>query len=356
MFSFNALECKASQSPLPVIINKDVLSREDFFRLLQPVRTKELELMAVKANSLTVANFGRTVQIYTPLYLSSYCVNSCIYCGFNVNNRIKRKKLTFEEVRKEAEFIASTGMKHILILTGESRKATPITYLLECVEILKSYFSSISIEIYPLSEEEYKELIRAGVDGLTLYQEVYEPSVYREVHPSGPKSDYDFRLKAPDRALRAGMRTVNIGALLGLYDWQREIVATGLHAQYLQNTYSEAEISVSFPRLRPHAGNYEPLSPVDDYSLTQIIIALRLFLPRLGITLSTRESAELRDNLLPLGVTKMSADSCTSVGRVTSEDVGTEQFSVSDKRSLEEIKSMLAEKGYQPVMKDWMHL
>jgi 2-iminoacetate synthase len=218
----------------------------------------------------------------------------------------------------------------------------------------KKYFTSISIEVYPLEKEEYGELVEAGVDGLTLYQEVYDEDVYHEVHLSGPKKNYLYRLDAPERACMAGIRSVNIGALLGLNQWKTEAFFTGLHADYLQSKYPETEISVSLPRLRPHAGSFQPKSIVSDRDLVQIMLALRLFLPRAGITVSTRERSQFRDNLIGLGVTKMSAGSSTEVGGHSDENKSTGQFSISDTRSVEEMREIIYQKGYQPVFKDWM--
>ncbi|MBZ4654097.1 MAG: thiH1 [Peptococcaceae bacterium] len=334
---------------------KEALVERDFLNLLSEQAVPYLERMAQKAHQLTVQNFGRVILLYTPLYLANYCVNQCAYCGFNVTNRITRKKLTLEEVEKEARAIAQTGLRHILILTGESRHHTPVSYIEDCVRVLKNYFDSISIEIYPLTEEEYGQLVAAGVDGLTLYQEVYDPVTYDEIHLAGPKKDYRFRLAAPERACRARMRAVNIGALLGLQDWRKEAFFTGLHAAYLQDKYLDTEISVSLPRLRPHVGNFAPRSVVSDRDLVQILLALRLFLPRAGITISTRERAEFRDNLLPLGVTKMSAGSCTSVGGHL-EEATEGQFDIADQRSVREMHAMLVSRGYQPLYKDWHHL
>jgi 2-iminoacetate synthase len=318
-----------------------------------------LEKIAQKARGITLRNFGRTIQLYAPVYLSNYCDNSCVYCGFNANNNIERRRLTPDEVEIEAAFISRTGLKHILILTGESRRMSPVSYIKDCVGILKKYFSSISIEVYPLTEAEYSELISEGVDGLTIYQEVYDEKIYSKMHPSGPKSDYLFRLDAPERGARAGMRSVNIGALLGLADWRKEIFLLGLHAKYLQDKFPCVEISASIPRIRPQGANgFKASCEVSDKNITQIILALRLFLPRIGITLSTRERPELRDNLIPLGVTKISAGSTTCVGghTVGYEDGSSPQFEISDRRSVDEIKSMLDNKGYQPVLKDWMQI
>jgi len=327
--------------------------------LLSPVAEGLLEPMAQKAHSLTLQHFGRTIQIYTPMYLSNFCENQCAYCGFNAKNRMPRKTLTLAEVEKEAAFIASTGIEHLLILTGDSRAKSPPAYIKECLRVLKKHFSSISAEIYALTEEEYADLARAGIDGLTLYQETYDEAVYDRVHRSGPKKNFRFRLDAPERAARAGMRGVNIGALLGLSDWRKEIFLMGLHAQYLQDRYGEAEVGASLPRLRPHAGEFKEITEVSDKHAAQILMALRIFLPRLGIALSTRESAAFRENLLPLGITRMSAGSTTRVGGHTlgsAEGENTPQFEISDPRDVEAMKAMLTLKGYQPVMKDWMQL
>lgn len=325
--------------------------------LLSPAAERLLEPMAQKAHALTLMHFGKTVQLYTPMYLSNYCENECAYCGFNAANKMPRKTLTLEEMEKEAAFIASTGIQHLLILTGDSREKSPPAYIRKCLKVLKKYFSSISVEIYALTGEEYANLARSGVDGLTLYQETYDEVVYARVHKAGPKMDFRFRLDAPERAAQSGMRSVNIGTLLGLNDWRKEVFGMGLHAQYLQDRYGKVEIGVSLPRIRPHTGDFKAITEVNDRNMTQIIVALRLFLPRIGITLSTRENASLRENLLPLGITRMSAGSTTRVGGHTigfSEEHNVPQFEISDPRDVQEIKEMLAAKGYQPVLKDWM--
>lgn len=331
---------------------KKAIKEKDLKALLSIDAQKHLEEMAEEAQRISLQYFGRAILLYTPMYLSNYCVNKCSYCGFNVDNDVKRNKLSLNEVEKEAKFISSTGLKHILILTGESREHSPVSYIQDCVKILKKYFTSISVEIYPLSEEEYKELVEEGVDGLTIYQEVYDKEKYKEVHLAGPKADYQFRLNAPERACKAHMRTVNIGSLLGLAPWREEVIRTAMHAKYLQDKYPDTELSVSVPRIRPHEGTFKDIIEVSDKDLVQIIIALRIFLPRVGITVSTRESAYMRDNLLALGITKMSAESTTSVGGHTiNED--SKQFEISDGRNVEEIKQMLLAKNYQPVLKDW---
>ncbi len=353
-FDFEAFDKKVTEERVVDAIYKEHLDENDFLTLLSGKASAFLEEMAVRARKLTCQYFGRVVLLYTPMYLSNYCVNKCAYCGFNAENRIERKRLELPQIEREAEIISRTGLKHILILTGESRKMSPVSYIKECVGILKKYFSSICIEVYPLGTEEYKELVEAGVDGMTIYQEAYDEAVYEAVHLSGPKKEYLYRLNAPERACTAGMRTVNIGALLGLNAWMAEVFFTGLHANYLQNVYPETEISVSLPRLRPHVGSFQPKSHVTDKNLVQIMLALRLYLPRVGITISTRESSKLRDNLLGLGITKMSAGSSTEVGGHSLEDKTVGQFSISDPRSVDEIKDMVYKKGYQPVFKDWL--
>lgn len=354
-FDFEGFFKQAAGDRIKKIIAKNRLTELDYLSLLSPAAEEHLEEMAQRARRLTIQHFGRVMMLYTPLYLSNYCVNHCVYCGFQVNNKLERKKLKPEEVEKEARIIASTGLKHILILTGESRRASPVSYIKECVEILKKYFTSISIEIYPLEEEEYRELVSAGVDGLTIYQEVYDEGVYAQMHPAGPKRNYRFRLEAPERACRAGMRAVNVGALLGLHDWRSEAFFTGLHADYLQDTFPDVEVSISPPRVRPHLGGFQPRVKVSDKNLVQYILAFRLFMPRGGITISTREPAWLRDHLVRLGATRMSAGSCTAVGgRTGSESAG--QFEISDGRSVVEMAQMLYAQGYQPVYKDWQML
>lgn len=327
----------------------------DYLALLSPAAEKQLEEMARQAHRLTVRHFGRTILLYTPMYLSNYCVNKCVYCGFRSGNELERKKLTPAEVEAEAALIAAAGLKHILILTGESRKESPVTYIKECVQVLKKYFTAISIEIYPLKEEEYAELAEAGVDGLTMYQEVYDEEIYAEMHPAGPKRDYRFRLEAPERACRAGIRSVNVGALLGLEDWRKEAFFTGLHAEYLQNKFPDVEISISPPRMRPHLGGFPPRVTVTDRNLVQYVVAFRLFMPRGGITVSTRERPELRDHLVRLGVTRMSAGSCTAVGGRTAGD-STGQFEISDERDVAAMADMIYSQGYQPLYKDWQYI
>lgn len=351
-FNFNSFFDNLTDEDIKKIITKNRLSALDYLALLSPRAEFFLEEMAGRAQRLTVQHFGRVIFLYTPIYLANYCVNQCVYCSFRARNKLERKKLTLPEVEHEAEAIAATGLKHILVLTGESRRHSPVSYIRQCAEVLKKRFTSISIEIYALEEAEYADLILAGVDGMTIYQEVYNEENYARLHPAGPKSNYRFRLDAPERACRAGMRTINVGALLGLGRWRTEAFFTGLHADYLQNRYPDVEVSISPPRIRPHLGGFQPEFEVGDKNLVQYMLAYRLFMPRGGITISTRERAELRNRLVKLGATKMSAGSCTAVGgRSNSES--TAQFEISDERDVAEMAKMLYAQGYQPVYKDW---
>lgn len=335
------------------VLAKERLDAMDYLTLLAPAAEEYLEQMAQRANRITMNQFGRSILLYTPLYLSNYCTNQCVYCGFNATNKIGRKQLTLEEVETEAKRISETGLKHILILTGESKEKASLEYLQDCCRVMEKYFTSIGIEIYPMGQTEYESLIECGVDSLTVYQETYNEGLYDELHLRGPKKDYRYRLDAPERGAEARMRSVNIGALLGLDEWRRESFFTGIHADYLQNQYPDVEVSVSFPRMRPHTGAYEPEYPVNDKNLVQILLAMRIFMPRAGLTISTREDAEFRNNIVNLGVTKMSAGSTTAVGGHTQEEKGTGQFDISDERSVEEMAEALKALGRQPVYKDW---
>lgn len=338
-------------------LSRERLYPEDLLALLSPSAKPHLEEMAQKAHRLTVQNFGRSIALFTPLYLANYCNNSCVYCSFNANNQIVRRKLTFYEVEQEGKAIAATGLQHLLLLTGESRQHSGPDYLEACVKRLRPFFASLGIEVYPLEQEEYRRLYEAGVDVLTIFQEAYDEEIYASVHPAGPKRNHRYRLDAPERACRAGIPSVNIGALLGLGEWRDEAFFTALHVEYLQQCYPDVELSISVPRLRPHVGTYQPkTNPVTDAALVQIILAYRLFLPRTGLTLSTREPPRLREDILPLGITKMSAGSLTSVGGYAENtEVGSAQFEIADERPVGEIAAMLRSKGYQPTFCDWVN-
>jgi len=332
---------------------KDNLS---FLRMLSPVAQDEcLEDMAQQSHKLTLQNFGKTISLFTPLYLSNICENACIYCGFNHYNHIKRSKLTLQEVEKEGQAIHDMGMRHLIILTGESRAATPPTYIADCVRVLKKYVSSICIEVYSLTNDEYEMLFDAGVDAFTMFQETYNEDIYPGLHPEGPKHDYRTRVDSPEKACKANYHSVNIGALLGLDEWRREVFFTGLHAKYLQDHYPNTDIAVSLPRIRPCVGDglFQPKSIVDDKAIVQAMVALRCFLPRVGITVSTRESPEFRDHLMGLGVTKMSAGSVTEVGGHSGDAKSEGQFEISDDRDTSAMAEAIKHCGFQPIYKDW---
>ncbi|MGL5614669.1 MAG: 2-iminoacetate synthase ThiH [Sarcina sp.] len=334
-------------------IEKENLDYKDFLNLISPKAENYLEPMAKRANEVTERLFGRAVKLYTPIYIANICVNKCRYCSYNIENDIKRKKLSLEEIEKEAKEISEKGFKDILLLTGESKVHSPVSYIAEAAKILKKYFSSVTIEIYPLEVEEYKELIDNGVDGLTIYQEVYNKEIYKNVHLKGPKRNYKFRLDGPERGAKAGMNFISIGALLGLDDFRKESFFTALHGKYLLEKYNNIDLSFSLPRIRPHIGVFEEVKEVTDKNLVQSLLAIKLFHKQSNINISTRESAEFRENLLPLGVRKLSAGVSTAVGGHSIEDSGEKQFEINDDRSLEEIKKSLKNKGYQVVLKDW---
>ena len=337
-------------------LNRTTATADDFLALMSPAASPLIEEMAQKATRLTAQHFGKTISLFTPLYLSNFCTNHCVYCGFNCRNHIPRSQLTLEQVEREGQAIATTGLKHLLILTGDAPAKAGVDYLEACTRILSQYFPSVTLEVYAMTEEEYGRLVAAGVDGLTMFQETYDETLYSELHPKGPKRDFRFRLDAPERGCMAGMRVVDIGALLGLGDWRRDALLTGLHAAYLQHKYPETDIAVSLPRMRPHAGEFQPTTIVSDRDMVQFMLALRIFLPRVGITISTRENAEFRENILPLGVTRMSAGVSTAVGghsKEASDDDNVGQFEISDDRSVEEMCAALRKHGYQPVFKDW---
>ena len=351
-FDFDGFFRGVTRQKIESILAKDKLSDLDFLALLSNAAQIFLEPMAQKAYGITRMYFGKAIVLFTPLYISNLCENVCAYCSFARQHTIARKHLTFDEIREESRRIAESGIRHILVLTGESRGAAHMGYLTESVRIIRQEFSSVGIEIYPLTEEEYRGLIDQGVDGLTIYQEIYDESAYRRLHCGGPKEDYHFRLEAPDRAARQGVRGITVGALMGLGDARREAFFTGLHARYLRKTFPGVEISVSFPRIRPLAGDFVPPFPVSDAQFVQTLMAARIFLRNAGITLSTRESSHFRDSVLPLGVTKMSAGVSTAVG-AHSSGPSTAQFEIADKRTVGDVKTDLLTMGYQPVMLDW---
>ena len=354
---FDTIFAETTGADVLRVINKTVKIPEDLLVMLSPAAQEPevLEAMAREANRITERFFGKTITLFTPLYLSNVCDNGCVYCGFNRNNPVKRGILTPEEIEAEGQAIKDSGIRHVIILTGESRKATPPEYVANAVRILKKYVDSVIIEIYSLEPSEYEMLFEAGAEGFTMFQETYNEDIYPALHPIGEKANYKKRLDSPELACKAGYNTVNIGALLGLDDWRRDTFFTGLHAKYLQDNYPGSDIAVSIPRICEHEGvtGYNASCSVKDIDLVQAMLAYRLFLPRLGITISTREPAALRDKLIGLGVTKMSAGSVTEVGGHADEAKSDGQFEITDTRSVEEMSEAIKKAGYQPVFKDW---
>ncbi len=340
------------------------LDEHDFLVLLSPAAQQYLEPMARRAQDETIRHFGKTVQFFTPLYLANFCTNRCVYCGFNTNRSIPRQMLSLEEVEKEAKVIAATGLRRILALTGDAPAKTGATYLADCVAVLAKYFPSVGIEVPSMTVEEYALVVNAGTDSMTMFQETYNEVLYEKLHPAGPKRDFGFRVDAPERAIMGGMRSVNLGALLGLDDWRRDIFQTARHAVFLQTKYPEQEVSLSLPRIRPcgekpttQAERDFAAIPVSDKEFVQALLAFRCFMPQAGITLSTREPAEFRDKVIPLGITRISAGVSTAVGGHTDETKGDDhepQFDISDPRSVDEMARVIESLGYQPVFTDWL--
>lgn len=332
---------------------KQKLNIDDFQALISPAAEPYLELMAQKSMQLTQKRFGKTIQFYVPMYLSNVCTNTCVYCGFNHNNDFERTILTKEQVLSEANELRELGFEHLLLVTGESTKHCGVDYIKEMMEALSDKFSLISIEVQPLETDEYKELARFGLNTVYIYQETYNQANYKKYHPSGKKSNYQYRLETPDRLGKAGIHRIGLGCLLGLEDWRVDSFYTALHLQYLERKYWQTKYSVSFPRLRPHAGSFEPNYKNNQRNLLQIICAYRLFNEHVELSLSTREEPAFRDNMLKLGVTSFSAGSKTNPGGYASEEDTLEQFSVHDDRSPKEIAEVVKAKGYEVIWKDW---
>jgi len=354
-FDYEGFFKKLTSKDIAKALDSSKLTELEFLSLLSPIAENYLEDMALKSNNTTIKQFGKTIQLYTPIYISNHCTNECIYCGFNKNIDIPRHQLSIEEIEKEAAEISKTGLRHILVLTGSAKHIATTEYIVKSIEVIKKYFTSISIEMYPMEIDDYNKLFSAGADGLTIYQETYDEELYKKLHLSGPKRNYQYRLSAPDRACIAGMRRINVGTLLGLKDWKQDILMSGLHCKYLQDKYPDVEISLSLPRMQDHNGKFKNPLMVSDKSIVQAITAFRLFMPRAGINISTRENASFRNNIIPLGVTKFSAGSTTAVGGHTSNN-STKQFELSDNRTVDEIKKIIVSKGYQAVFKDWQYL
>lgn len=326
---------------------------DDFKALLSPAASNYLEQMAKLSHELSIKRFGKTIQLYAPLYLSNECNNICTYCGFSLDNKVKRKTLTDEEVLQEAAHLKNQGFNHILLVTGEANHTVHAAYIKHAVELLHTYFANISIEVQPLETNEYKTLHEAGVHSVLVYQETYHHEVYKQYHPKGKKSNFEHRLETPDRIGQAGVHKIGLGILLGLEDWRVDSLFCALHLDYLQKTYWQTKYSVSFPRMRPAEGIIEPNVIVTDRELVQLLCAYRLFQEDIELSISTRESEHLRNHIIPLGTTSMSAGSKTNPGGYTVEPGSLEQFEICDDRSLDEISSLIRQSGYEPVYKDW---
>jgi 2-iminoacetate synthase len=347
-----------------------------FASLLTPKTDAQLDSLASRAHELTVQHFGRTMRLFAPLYLSNECVNSCRYCGFSRDNPILRVTLSVDEVVKEAKHLARQGFRQLLLVAGEHPKFVSSDYLAQCIRALRDDFSSIAIEIGPLETEEYVPVVDAGAEGLVVYQETYNRVAYAEVHTSGPKRNFDWRLQCPERGYDAGFRRIGVGALFGLSPWREDAIALAAHVEHLLKRCWKSSITVSVPRLRPAAGEFRPLFPMTDRELVQVVCALRIVFPQVGIVLSTREPAELRDLLVTVGVTMMSAGSHTEPGGYTHQGwqnihrtvrgriippelavaesaTATGQFEISDSRSAAQIAAVLRQRGLEPIWKDW---
>lgn len=346
-------------------LEHNTCSVEDFKALLSPAAQPFIEQMAQKARLETRKHFGNTVYLFTPLYIANYCENYCVYCGFNCYNNIDRMKLTMEQIEHEMQVIADSGMEEILILTGESRSMSDINYIGEACKLARKYFKMVGLEIYPVNTDEYAYLHQCGADYVTVFQETYDSDKYETLHLFGHKRVWPYRFEAQERALMGGMRGVAFSALLGLSDFRKDALASALHVYFLQRKYPHAEMSLSCPRLRPIINN-DKINPLDvhEKQLCQIICAYRIFLPFVGITVSSRESASFRDGIIKIAATKVSAGVSTGIGdhedkytgKETDCDKGDEQFEINDNRSFEKMYKDIAQEGLQPVLNDYLYV
>jgi 2-iminoacetate synthase len=362
---------------------KSQLSLTDFAHLISPAGGESLESLCRRSQAVTQQRFGKVIRLFAPLYLSNECINNCKYCGFSRDNAILRVTLSVEEVVREARALKEQGFRNILLVAGEHPKFVSNGYMAECVRVLHEEIPSISLEVGPMETEEYRPIVEAGADGLVVYQETYDREIYNDMHTAGPKRNFDWRLETPERAYAAGFRRLGIGALYGLSDWRMEAISVAAHAHYLLRTCWKSQVTISLPRLRPCAGEFQPLTHLSDRELVQLVCAFRLFLPDVGLVLSTRETPKLRDGLIPLGVTLISAGSHTEPGgytgagkdkihhtergRIVELAAGasewspmanratnaTGQFDIADERSPQEVAQLIRRLGYEPVWKDW---
>jgi 2-iminoacetate synthase len=334
------------------VLQKNHFTLLDLPVLLSPAAANFLEPLAQKAQAITTQRFGKTMSLFAPLYLSNACYNKCTYCGFSMELDYPRKVLSDAEILDEVAVLSKRGIKHVLILTGEAPDVAGVDYLEHCIRLIAPHFSSVGIEVQPLKQIEYERFIRAGVSSLTVYQETYDREAYAVHHVAGKKRNFDLRLDTATRGAKAGMFRINLGALLGLSDWRYEAIALAHHLHYMRKHYWQVKLGLSFPRIQKMVGQYSPPHDIDDASLVQYICTMRLLFPDAHISLSTREKELLRNSLLHIAITEMSADSCTDPGGYT--DLGAvEQFEISDERSVAEIQALLVQNGFDPVLKDW---
>lgn len=335
------------------VLDKETINLEDFKVLISPAAKPFIEEMAQRSAAITKKRFGNTMQMYIPMYLSNECQNICTYCGFSLTNKIPRKTLNDSEILKEVSLLKSKGYDHILLVTGEANKTVGVAYLKHAIELIREHFSNISIEVQPLNQDEYKQLIDVGLYAVLVYQETYHKATYKIHHPKGKKSNFEYRLDTADRLGKAGIHKIGIGALFGLEDWRVDSFYTALHLKYLQKKYWKTKYSISFPRLRPHEGDVQPKVEMTDSDLVQLICAYRLLDEDVELSMSTRESEKFRDNIIQLGITSISAESKTNPGGYAVDPQSLEQFEISDERNTEEIQQMIKSKGYEVVWKDW---
>ena len=359
------------------VLQKTKLTLSDFARLISPAASQHLELMCRRSQQLTQQRFGKVIRFFAPLYLSNECINNCTYCGFSRDNPILRVTLSVDDVVREARALKEQGFRNILLVAGEHPKFVSNNYLVDCVRPLHAETPSISLEVGPMETDEYRPLVQAGAEGLVVYQETYDRAVYEQMHTAGPKRNFDWRLETPERAYTAGFRRLGIGALYGLSDWRLEALSVAAHADYLLRNCWKAQVTISLPRLRPCAGEFQPLTQMSDRELVQLVCAFRLMFPDVGLVLSTREPAKLRNGLFPLGITLISAGSHTEPGGYTGAgkekihqtvrgrivelaagssewaNGATGQFDIADERSPQEVAQLIRQLGYEPVWKDW---
>jgi len=332
---------------------KKKIDLADFQALISPAGSAYLEQIAKKSMELTQKRFGKCIQMYIPLYISNSCTNTCVYCGFNHKNKFDRKILNTDEIKQEAKAIKKLGFEHVLLVSGEDQLNCGAHYIEKMMEAIQKDFSLISLEAQPLKTKEYESLAKKGLNTVYIYQETYNESNYKTYHPSGKKSNYQYRLETPDRLGKAGVHKIGLGCLLGLEDWRVDTFFTALHLQYLERNYWKSKYSISFPRLRPHTGGFQPNFETSQRDLLQLIGAYRLFNNHVEISLSTRESEKFRDNAMKLGATSFSAGSKTNPGGYSNTDESLEQFSINDDRSPSDIAKMIQNNAYEVVWKDW---